>query len=324
MRQARVSANAGLAVEAERALKVVLKDEPRDYQARRMLATVFLSEHKFRDAVREAGELSRQRPRDDWNYGVLGDGHLELGEYDEAFAAFQTMMDLRPTAAAYARMAYAFELSGRQDRALEAMQLSTEATAPNDPESIAWHRAQLGELYRQMGKFDEADHQFAWADYSFPGHPFAEAGLARLDEARGNVPAAIARYEKLMASSPSPDAAEKLGDLYERSGRHADAVRQYALAEVGWRVDAPQPAQLARFLAEHDMKLDEAVRLAEGAAADRHDLFTEDALAWTYFKAGRLSDAAAAIERARRTGTHDRTILVHAAAIQKALGHQEP
>jgi len=47
------------------------------------------------------------------------------------------------------------------------------------------------------------------------------------------------------------------------------------------------------------------VRLVEAAAADRHDIFTEDALAWCYFKSGRLHDALLAIARAQRTGTRD-------------------
>jgi hypothetical protein len=65
--------------------------------------------------------------------------------------------------------------------------------------------------------------------------------------------------------------------------------------------------------------VDEAVRLAESAAAERRDIFTEDALAWSYFKAGRLTDAASAIARAQRTGTRDRSIRDHAAAISSAL-----
>jgi hypothetical protein len=88
-----------------------------------MLATVYLSEHRFRDAIREAARARDERPRDDWNYGVMGDGHLELGEYDEAFASFKQMMDLRPTAAAYARVSYALELQGKLDAAIEAMRL---------------------------------------------------------------------------------------------------------------------------------------------------------------------------------------------------------
>jgi tetratricopeptide (TPR) repeat protein len=280
-----------------------------------MLGAVYLSQHRFREAIREAERASAERPTDDWNYGVMGDGHLELGEYEQAFSAFQKMMDLRPTAGAYARAAYALELRGRLEAALEAMKLSTDATPPGDRESIAWHHAQLGDLYRQLGRPEEAALEYTWADHSFPGHPFAERGLAELLEARGDLAGAITKFEALMTRSPSPDLAAKLGDLYTTAGRDVDASRAFALAEAGWRFDAPHPAQLARFLADHDRKLEEAVALAERTAAERDDIFTDDALAWCYFKAGRVREAASAIARARRTGTRDRAILRHAAAI---------
>jgi tetratricopeptide (TPR) repeat protein len=80
---------------------------------------------------------------------------------------------------------------------------------------------------------------------------------------------------------------------------------------------------LARFLAERDRNLETAVTLAEEAAAERRDIFTEDALAWAYFKVGRIDDARKASERAMRTGTSDRRILYHAAAISKAAGDPE-
>jgi tetratricopeptide (TPR) repeat protein len=318
LRQARVSGTAGPALRAETALKQILHDDPQTYDARRMLGAVYLSQHRFREAIREAERASAERPTDDWNYGVMGDGHLELGEYEQAFAAFQKMMDFRPTAGAYARVAYALELRGRLDAALEAMKLSTDATPPSDRESIAWHHAQLGDLYRQLGRREQAALEYAWADHSFPNHPFAERGMAELLEARGDLDGAVTKFAALMKQSPSPDLAAKLGDLYTAAGRGADASRAYALAEAGWRFDAPHPAQLARFLADHDLKLEEAVALAERTQADRHDIFTEDALAWCYFKSGRLTDAAAAIARAQRTGTRDRTIISHAAAIQAA------
>jgi len=60
------------------------------------------------------------------------------------------------------------------------------------------------------------------------------------------------------------------------------------------------------------------VAIAEKAAADRHDIFTHDALAWAYFKAGRTDAARRAIEQALRTGTRDADILAHAAAIRGA------
>lgn len=79
----------------------------------------------------------------------------------------------------------------------------------------------------------------------------------------------------------------------------------------------PEPAKLARFLADRGKNVAEAVRLAEDAAASRRDIFTEDARAWAYFKAGRLADARKAMAGALRTGTRDRDILAHAKAIHR-------
>jgi hypothetical protein len=84
---------------------------------------------------------------------------------------------------------------------------------------------------------------------------------------------------------------------------------------------AQTEANLALFLAERDRKLPEAVAIAERVAAVRHDIFTEDALAWAYFKSGRLAAARAASAQALRTGTHDDRILSHAASIRAAAGH---
>ena len=66
--------------------------------------------------------------------------------------------------------------------------------------------------------------------------------------------------------------------------------------------------------------LDEALKIAEAVAATRHDIFTEDALAWTYFKLGRLDEAAAASARALRTGTRDEQLQGRAARIRSASG----
>ena len=60
-------------------------------------------------------------------------------------------------------------------------------------------------------------------------------------------------------------------------------------------------------------------QLAEEAARNRKDIFTMDALAWAYYRAGRLSEAEQASRQARRTGTVDRRILAHASAIEQAL-----
>jgi tetratricopeptide (TPR) repeat protein len=315
LRQTRVTGNAGLAMRAEKTLTALLRDDPGNYDANRLLGALYLSQHRFRDAVR-VGEKSRDaRPYDPVNYGIIRDARLELGEYDEAFAAFDRMMTLRPSAASYARVAYARELQGNLDGALESMQLAVTATSPTDPEGLAWAQAQVGDLYLQLGRVREAKSAYMAASQAFPGHPFAVIGYAKTIAREGDVAGAIELLRGLSEKSPTPDVFAQLGDLLARQGYQHAAELQWALAEATWRSDAPEPKNLARFLADHDRKVGEAVTIAESAAAERHDIFTEDALAWAYFKAGRTAEARTAIARALRTGTKDAAIRAHAAAI---------
>lgn len=317
LRQARVTGNVGLAFRAQQVLEPVLKKEPAHYGATQMLGAVYLSQHRFREAI-AIGETCRDaRPDDPTNYGLIGDAHLELGEYEEAFDAFDHMMRIRPSAAAYARVAYARELQGHLQGALEAMKLAADATGGGDLEAVAWHYSQIGDLYLQLGKRPEAKEAFATASQAFPGHPFAVSGYARVVEAEGDLSGALTLLRDLAARAPTPDLSARIGDLLGRLGHPEDARRSYALAEAAWRSDVPEPAKLAIFLANRGEQPGEAVHFAEQAAAGRHDIFTDDALAWTYFKAGRVADAKKAIARALRTGTRDPGILTHAGLITR-------
>jgi tetratricopeptide (TPR) repeat protein len=318
LRQTRVTGNAGLAIRAERALVRVLAADPDHYYARRMLAAVLLSQHRFREAIAAAERCLQTRRDDAWLFGVIGDARLELGDYDEAFKAFDAMASIRPDAAAYARASYARELQGDLDAAIKYMQMALEATSARDPESLAWHHAQLGQLYLARQQTADARREFRHADFSFPDHPLAIEGLVRTMVAGGDYTAALARVRQLRAHAPLPSVLALEGDLLTSLGRAAEAETAYRLAEAAWQSDVPESARLALFLAERGRRIDDAVRLAEQAAADRADIFTEDALAWAYFKAGRLEDARAAIARALRTGTRDAVIHRHADAIASA------
>jgi tetratricopeptide (TPR) repeat protein len=322
VRKARVDTDASRAIEAERVLRMVLDDEPGEYSALKLLGAVLLSQHRFVEAAHVAERGIGINDRDAWNYGVLGDAYVELGRYDEAFDAFDTMVRVRPDAASYARVAYAHELQGRLDEALRHMQMATEATSAHDPESLAWHHAQVGALLFQLGRVDDAASAFARADHAFPNHPYARAGLARVAAARGNYQRALSMYRALMTEAPTPELAAVIGDLFARIGNVRDAESMYEQAETlereGWEMEEPQPAALARMLAERGRKIDEAVTLAERAAHTRQDIFTMDALAWAYFQAGRFADARAASVQAMRTGSMDRRIRCHAAAIERA------
>jgi tetratricopeptide (TPR) repeat protein len=319
MRQARVTGNSGLNQRAAQALEAVVADEPMDYEARRMLATVYAAAHRFRDAILEAQRARTQQPRDPWIEGVLGDSFVELGEYDDAFAAFERMLAARPSAGAYSRVSYALELQGKLDDAARAMRLAADAANPRDPESVAWFHAQLGNLYMDLDRLPDATAAYAFAERAFPGHPFARAGIARLRAAEGDSAGAIAILREELDKLGTPDVAIALGDLYASLGNAPESEQMYDRAEARLRAGgSAEQDHLARFLADHDRHIGEAVRLAESSAAQ--DILGQDTLAWVYFKAGRPSEADRAAVQAMRTGTRHLEILYHAAAIRHALG----
>jgi len=319
LRQGRVTGDGRPAGRAAEVLRAALEDNPGSYDAVRMLGAIYLSQHKFRDAL-EIGRRARDlRPHDGWNYGVMADAFIELGEYDQAFQAIDTMAGMRPNAAAYARVSYARELQGDRDGALLAMQMAANATTPRDPEAQAWYASQLGDLYLRSGKLDAAGREFRRASFIFPDYVLAMVGIGKVEAARGNRASALDIYLQQLKRSPTLDLAARIGDLYAQEGHSAQAEHYFQLAEDLAGPDIAQTeAHLALFLSDHDRRLPDAVRIAEEVSAIRHDIFTEDALAWAYFKAGRLKEAVPASQRALRTGTRDAQILRHAAEIQRA------
>src|SRR5688572_12494703 len=203
LRQARATGNGGLAIQAEGALRAAIAARP-SYEAQRMLGAALASQHRFRDAIAAAEQARAIEPADAWNEGVIGDAHLELGDYDAAFTAFEAMMRKRPSAAAYGRASYARELQGDLDGAQRLMQMALDATSAHDPEAQAWHHAQIGDLHYQRGRLSDAERGYRHALFTFPGHPLAQAGLARVDAARGELEAALVGYRALAASGPLP------------------------------------------------------------------------------------------------------------------------
>jgi len=144
-----------------------------------------------------------------------------------------------------------------------------------------------------------------------------EAGHCACALTGGNAEEAFAIARRQFDHAPNAELAEVIGEAATRLGRTAEAARFFGIAESMWRDDTPEPGMLARLLADRGRAPDEAVRIAERAVALRHDIFTEDALAWALFKAGRVADARAASARARRTGSRDARILAHAREIDR-------
>ena len=323
IRLQRVNNDGRAVITAEQHLRAFLSRQPDHYDARRMLAVVLLSQHRFGDAIAEANKAMAADPRDAWNYGAAGDGYMEIGDYARAFEAYDRMGQLQPGPPAYARTAYALEITGDLEGALDYMRRAADGTSPNDPESQAWHFTQIGDLLVQLGRLPLARLEYERADATFPGHPLAIVGLARVKMLDGDLKAARLMLQSQLAKTATPDLAAAIGDLSAALGDATAADQYYQMAEqierAAWGNGLKQPQVLARILSERPGRAAEAVRLAEEAARTRADIVTMDTLAWAYYRNGQIDAAKQASAQALRTGTRNAGIRCHAEVISDAI-----
>jgi tetratricopeptide (TPR) repeat protein len=108
------------------------------------------------------------------------------------------------------------------------------------------------------------------------------------------------------------------------NGQQDKAKQQYDTVEyIGKLAKINQQIynrQLANFYSDHNLHLDEALKLATGELEFRKDVFGFDAAAWAYYKNGMLNQAQDAIDQALRLGTRDAKLYYHAGMIARAQG----
>jgi tetratricopeptide (TPR) repeat protein len=319
MDRARVTGDAAWYARAEAACDRALALAPGHYDALRLRAWVYGGQHRFDEAATAARRAMALRPSDPFNYGTLGDALVEVGDYDGAAVAFQTMLDLRPDSASYARGAYLRELTGDTDGAIELMVMATAAAGPGQQ---AWYRSQLGDLYFSKGDARTAARLHDEALVLAPVSHAAMAGAARANAALGNAEKAIALYRRSLDLLPSPVVAEELGDLLRTLERHDDARTQYALVDAMAQLDGAMfDRQIAVAHADRGVMLREALEVAERSLRSRKDIYGYDAVAWCALKAGDVTKSQHAMAEAMKLGTKDAKLYYHAGMIALAASN---
>jgi len=309
---------------SEGALRRALRLAPNDLIATSGLASLAASRHRFREALKLSRQAHALSPTTALTYGLLGDAKLELGRYQQAFADFDRLAQLKPSLAAYSRVSYARELLGRPDEAIAAMEQALDA-ATGEAEPTAWTRVQLGKLYWSTGRLSAAAAQYRAALAVFPGYVHALDALAQVEGARGRFGHAIALERRAVDQTPLPQFVGYLGDLYTAARRPALARRQYALVDVIGRLfvanGVKTDLETALFRADHGIRLRETLDLARLARTERPSIDGDDVLAWTLERNGRCGKALRYSQRALRLGTKDALKLFHRGMIERCLGH---
>jgi tetratricopeptide (TPR) repeat protein len=287
------------------------------------LAALAASRHRFGDAAALARQALSLNPYSAPALGLLGDASVERGDYKAAFRAFDRMAALKPTAAAYARVAYARELLGHTRAAIAAMKLAVSAAAATS-EPAAWSLVELGNLYYNSGRLRPAERAYREALARYPDYHRAQAALARVLAARGELDAAVALYRRAVEAVPLPEYAARLAETLAAARREDEAVAAYKLVEVMQRLleanGARTELETALVDLDRNVEVENALARAREAYAERRSIEADDVLAWALYRNGRCREAVRYSDRALRLGTRDALKHFHHGMIERCLG----
>jgi tetratricopeptide (TPR) repeat protein len=320
----RETSDASFLPRSEGALRRSLRLDAGDPETILGLGSLALIRHEFRAALRHGRRAERLLPGSYRPYAVIGDALVELGRYDEAFAAFETMASRRPGLASYARVAYARELVGDRAGAVAAMRLALEAAA-GQPEPSAWAHVELAKLGLGSGRVQRAAQHARAALAAFPGYPSARLELARSEVAAGRLTRALEQARRAAEATPTPESLAFHAELLERAGRPAEARRQRATIAVierllragGVEVDL----EAARYRADNRIRPAATVALARAARTRQPSIQGDDVLAWALARAGRCEEALPFARRALRLGTRDALLFFHRGYAEGCAGN---
>lgn len=320
VRKARVSADPGFYLNANACADLVLDKKNDDAMALNLKGLVLMNDHRFAEARDLADQMLSKKPNDPMALGTLSDALLELGRFEEAAEAAQKMMDLKPNLPAYSRTSYLRFLRGDIEGAKQAIKLAIEARDPSEPEPGAWAIVQAAVIFWNVGDYSGALAGAEKALVMLPDYPAALALKGRALLSMGKAKEAIEALQKSLDKNPLVETAWVLGDAYVATGDtegNAQGAFDRAI-QIGKQSDR---RSLALFLASKNRDIQEALSLAQEEQKVRQDIYTEDALAFALYRAGKLSEAKAAIDKALALGTKDARLFYHAGAIRMAMGN---
>lgn len=293
VQQARVRANGDLYALADTALDTSLAvNDDDNFLAYAGHSALSSAKHDFVSAKEYAQKGLEVNGFSAILWGALSDAELQLGQYPEAFAAVQEMLELSPDTASLSRAFYTREIRGDIDEATRLMQRALDdAPTPADRSFALLH---LGDLAFNAGDATAALGYYRSALDALPDSVAALAGKARAEAALGQTQTAIADYEELVGRDLEPFYTLQYGELLESIGRSDDAATQYRLyeqqeTEFSAREFLPD-ATFTLFLADHGQP-GVALTNAQRAVDTAPFIDTQDAYAWALHKNGRHEEA---------------------------------
>jgi tetratricopeptide (TPR) repeat protein len=311
----------------------VLKLDSLNFEALTLKSLIYLSQHHFADGLALAEKAQKINPFNAFNYGLLVDGNVEMGQYDSAIANADRMQSVRPDIRSYSRISYLREIYGDYPGAIEAMKMAVNAGGPGD-ETTEWARVQLGRLFEQTGDLKSAEMHFTIALTERPDYPFALAGMARLAVAGKDYPGAIDFYRKADSVINDYSIKEELADAYRMAGQKASAdsltdllIARLSKDEQSSKNDESIGHYADRELAYAYLKVNNYDKALEHALLEYNrrpdNIDVNETVAWTYYCKKQYPEALQYVQVALKTHSQNPVLLCHAGLIYAKAGKKD-
>ena len=308
----------------------ILVAQPKNFEALTLKSLLYLSQHHFADGLATATQARNINPYNAFVYGILVDGHVEMGNYDSAVMSAEKMMSIRPDLRSYARASYLREIYGDYPGAIEAMKMAVEAGAPGD-ESTEWARVQLGHLYENMGDVKSAEMHYAIALENRKNYAYALAGMARLALAKKDYTKAITYYQQADSLVNDFSFKEELVDVYQLAGQKdkASDIAKVVIDEMTKSATSANNDENIGHYADRELayaylKINNYDKALEHALAEYNrrpkNIDANETLAWVYYQKGEYAKALPYMQVALKTNSKNPTLLCRAGLIFKKAG----
>lgn len=322
VQQARVTGDPSYYTKAAGALRRSMEESPEaNAPALTGKAALAAARHDFAGALRLARQSEEINSYNAVNLGVLVDALVELGRYDQAFAALQRMVDLKPGVPSYTRVSYSYELRGNLAGARYAMRQALDIAY--SPDDRAFALFQLGELAWNSGRLKAAARLYAQGMDEAPSYVPLLYGQAKVEAAHGDTAQALRDYRTVISRFPSPGYVSEYADLLSSLGRDRAASRQGDLIAAQQRLFRAAGVNLDLELSLYDAthgRPQQSLEAARRAWQQRRSVFVEDAYAWALHVNGRDRAALTHAREAARLGTRSALFAYHRGMIEKSLG----
>ncbi len=245
-----------------------MRDAPADPKAHLARARTHAGFHRFKEALVDI-ECAEQLSLDaETANGERAAIFQALGRYDESLVLREEAVKRRATFEHVAALVGLHAERGETEAAERQYEQSRSAYRGVSPIPLALLDFQLGLMWMNEGRLDDARRWFEVARRRLPAYSPASGHLSEVEAQLGEIDSAISRLHSLAASSDDPDYAAQLARILGDAGRDGESGhwRQVAAARYDELI-ASHPEAFADHAAEFWLAAgadpDKALRLAK-------------------------------------------------------------